>query len=73
MIHKISDFCKKIDSLKTLSDRLYKLKYNNPKTPERDSEIKHLIEDIQATCELVARDTTPYDNRQEHNNQKSTN
>ena len=47
MLHKISDFCKKIDTVKSQSDKLYNLKYNNPKTPERDAEINHLIDDIQ--------------------------
>jgi hypothetical protein len=61
MIHKISDFCKKIDGLKTMSDRLYNLKYNNPKTPERDAEVNNLVADIQATSKLIANDTGPYD------------
>tara|TARA_R100001463_G_C3450819_1_gene213658 strand:+ start:276 stop:464 length:189 start_codon:yes stop_codon:yes gene_type:complete len=56
MIHKISDFCRKIDGLKTMSDRLYNLKYNNPKTPERDAEINNLVADIQATSKLIAND-----------------
>ena len=62
MIHKITDLCKKIDGLKTLSTKLYEVKYNNPKTPERDAEVNHLIEDIQATCRLIANDNKPYDN-----------
>ena len=62
MIHKISDLCKKIDGLKTLSTKLYEVKYNNPTTPERDAEVNHLIEDIQATCRLIANDKKPYDN-----------
>ena len=61
MIHNISDFCKKIDGLKTMSDRLYNLKYNNPKTPERDAEVDNLVADIQATSKLIANDTGPYD------------
>ena len=32
MIHKISDFCLKVDGLKKTSDRLYNLKYNNQAT-----------------------------------------
>ncbi len=40
MIHKISDFCLKVDGVKKTSDRLYNLKYNNPKTPERDLQIQ---------------------------------
>ena len=43
MLHKISDFCKKIDSIKAQADKLYNLKYNQPKTPERDAEVNHLI------------------------------
>jgi len=63
MLHKISDFCKKIDSIKTQADKLYNLKYNNPKTPERDAEINHLIEDIQLMCKVVSNDTSPYDKK----------
>ena len=62
MIHKVSELCKKIDGLKTQSDHLYNIKYNNPKTPERDAEVDHLINDIQATCRLIANDKKPYDN-----------
>ena len=60
MIHKISDLCKKIDGLKIKSDRLYNTKYNNPKTKSRDLEVDHLVEDIQATCRLIANDKMPY-------------
>ena len=62
MIHKISDLCKKIDGLKRMSDDLYNLKYNNPKTPERDAQVQHMVDDIQATCRLIANDKKPYDN-----------
>ena len=51
MIHKISDFCLKIDGVKKTSDRLYNLKYNNPKTPERDMQIQELIDKIKATLD----------------------
>tara|TARA_A100001011_G_scaffold164056_1_gene172694 strand:+ start:729 stop:917 length:189 start_codon:yes stop_codon:yes gene_type:complete len=61
MIHKVSDLCKKIDGLKTISDRLYNTKYNQPKTPSRDAEVNTMIEDIQATCKLIASDNKPYD------------
>ncbi len=61
MIHKVSDLCKKIDGLKTLSTKLYEVKYNNPKSDVRDAEVRHLIDDIQATCRLIANDTQPYD------------
>jgi hypothetical protein len=61
MLHKISDFCKKIDSVKAQADKLYNLKYNQPKTPERDAEVDHLISDIQSECKLIANDSKPYD------------
>ncbi len=61
MLHKISDFCKKIDSIKAQADKLYNLKYNQPKTPERDAEVNHLIEDIQSMCKVVGSDNKPYD------------
>jgi len=61
MIHKVSDLCKKIDGLKTISDRLYNTKYNQPKTTSRDAEVNNMIEDIQATCKLIANDNKPYD------------
>ena len=61
MIHKISDLCRKIDGLKVMSDRLYNTKYNLPKTPERDAEVDNMIDDIQATCKLIANDNKPYD------------
>ena len=61
MIHKVSDLCKKIDGLKIISDRLYNTKYNQPKTSGRDAEVDNMIEDIQATCKLIANDNKPYD------------
>jgi len=60
MLHKISQFCDKIDSIKKTSDVLREVKYNTPKTPERDYKVKHLIETIQADCLLVAKDTNEY-------------
>jgi hypothetical protein len=61
MLNKISDFCLKIDGVKKTSDRLYNLKYNNPKTPESDAQVAELIDDIQSTCLLIAKDVNPYD------------
>ena len=51
----------KVDGLKIISDRLYNTKYNQPKTPSRDAEVDNMIEDIQATCKLIANDNKPYD------------
>ncbi len=61
MIHKISELCQKIDGIKKVSDNLYNIKYNQPKTPERDAEVNSLIEDIQLQCKLVANDKGEYD------------
>ena len=61
MLHRISDLCKKIDGLKIQSDRLYNLKYNNPKTKERDLEVDYLISDIQLICNLIDNDKGKYD------------
>ena len=61
MIHKVSELCKKIDGLKTQSTKQYELKNNNPKSTVRDAEVNHMIEDIQATCRLIANDKTKYE------------
>ena len=60
MLHRISDFCKKIDSIQAQSNRLYNMKYKQPKTPERDAEINHLFADIQSQCKLLGSDKNPY-------------
>ena len=60
MLHRISDFCKKIDSIQAQSNRLYDMKYKQTKTPERDAEINHLIADIQSQCKLLGSDKNPY-------------
>ena len=60
MLHKISDFCKKIDSIKTMSDRLMKIKYNQPKSTARDLEVQSLIDSIQADCYIISQDKQDY-------------
>lgn len=60
MLHKISDFCKKIDVIKKQSDKLYKLKYETSKSKSRDADIDFLISDIQTMCLVVANDKTDY-------------
>ena len=55
MLHKISAFCDKIDSIKKMSDDLRVLKYGTPKSNERDLRIQNLIETIQADCLLVSK------------------
>jgi hypothetical protein len=56
MLHKVSELCEKIESLKKLSDMLYKLKYQSPKSKERDIQVDNLITDIQSMCRLVSND-----------------
>ena len=58
MLHKISDFCSKIDSVKKKSDELRVMKYGNPKSSEE--EINNTIADIQYQCLLLANDKDNY-------------
>ena len=58
MLHKISEFCDKTDSIKFMSDRLRDLKYGKVKA--NDSEIDNMIQTIQADCLLVANDKQKY-------------
>ena len=60
MLHKISDFCNKIDTIKKMSDDLRVLKYENPKSNERDLKVQNLIDTIQADCLLVSHDKSDY-------------
>ena len=60
MLHKVSELCEKIESLKKLSDMLYKLKYQSPKSKERDVQVNNLITDIQSMCRLVSNDKNKY-------------
>ena len=39
---------------------LYKLKYQLPKSKERDIQVDNLITDIQSMCKLIANDKTKY-------------
>ena len=65
MLHKISDFCDKIDSIKKMSDTLRKMKYGTPKASRQD--IDTLIETIQADCLAVSIDKSKYWKPQEGN------
>ena len=58
MLHKISDFCDKIDSIKRMSDKLREMKYGSPKATRQD--IDSLIETIQADCLAVSMDKSKY-------------
>ena len=61
MIHKISAFCDKINSINKMAEDLRVLKYQTPKSDERDFKIKNIIETIQADCLLVANDKGDYE------------
>ena len=67
MLHKISEFCNKIDNIKKCSDDLRVLKYQTPKSNGRDIQIQNLIDTIQADCLLVASDKSDYDNEKDKN------
>ena len=55
MLHKISKFCDKINSINKMAEDLRVLKYQTPKSKERDFKIQNLIETIQADCLLVSQ------------------
>ena len=61
MLHKISKFCDKINSINKMAEDLRVLKYQTPKSKERDFKIQNLIETIQADCLLVANDKGDYE------------
>ena len=58
MLHKISELCDKIDSLKKSSDHLRELKYGENKAPREIIDDK--IASIQAECLLIANDKSNY-------------
>jgi len=61
MIHKISEFCDKIDSIKLMADRLRNMKYGKVKFA--DGEIDNMIQAIQSDCLLVASDKQKYEKK----------
>jgi len=67
MLHKISEFCNKIDTIKKCSDDLRVLKYQTPKSSDRDLQIQNLIDTIQADCLLVASDKSDYGKEKDKN------
>ena len=58
MLHKISELCNKIDSIKAMSDKLRELKYGPDKAPRQV--IDERIAGIQAECLLIANDKSNY-------------
>ena len=58
MLHKISQLCDKIDSLKKSADHLRELKYGENKAPREV--IDESIGKIQADCLLIANDRSEY-------------
>ena len=58
MLHKISQLCDKIDSLKKSADHLRFLKYGEIKAPREI--IDNSIASIQAECLLIANDKSDY-------------
>ena len=58
MIHRISELCDKIYSIKEMSDRLPESKYGPVKAPTEV--IDESIESIQAECLLIANDKSDY-------------
>ena len=61
MLHKISQFCDKINTINKMAEDLRVLKYQTPKSNDRDLKIQNLIDTIQADCLLVANDKGNYE------------
>ena len=61
MNHKISAFCDKINTINKMAEDLRVLKYQTPKSDNRDLRIQNLIDTIQADCLLVANDKGNYE------------
>ena len=58
MLHKISQMCDKIDSIKRDADRLREMKYGEIKYSI--TEIDNVIAQIQSDCYLISQDKSPY-------------
>ena len=58
MLHKISQMCDKIDSIKRDADKLREMKYGVKKYTT--TEIDNVIAQIQADCYLISQDRSPY-------------
>lgn len=64
MLHKISEMCDKINSIKQDADRLREMKYGENK--QSTNEIDNLIAQIQADCYLISQDKSPYSKKDEN-------
>jgi len=65
MLHKISEFCNKIDTIKEMSDKLRVMKYSQPKAS--DTEIDNLILDIQSQMYILSNDKQDYAKKKSKN------
>ena len=65
MLHKISEFCNKIDTIKEMSDKLRVMKYSQPKAS--DTEIDNLILDIQSQMYILSQDKQDYAKKKSKN------
>ena len=51
-----------------MSDELREVKYNSPKTLDRDFRVQNLIDTIQADCLLVSHDKSNYNENENKDN-----
>lgn len=63
MLHKISEFCDKVNVMYNKSMHLRRLKYDTPKDQRSESEIDFLIADIQQLAREIANDRSKYQKR----------
>jgi len=64
MLHKISDFCDKIDSIKKMSDMLREMKYGINKSTT--AEIDNMIAAIQYDCLMISKDKSKYTKKEDN-------
>ena len=58
MLHKISDFVKRISVMHDEAQRLHRMKYESPKAEQED--IDNVIGNIQALALSIAKDKSAY-------------
>lgn len=61
MLHKVSEFINQVRAMGKLADRLEKIKYEQPKSRERDALVDDLISQIKYLALLIYKDNQPYE------------
>lgn len=67
MLHKVSEFVNQVRAMGKLADRLEKIKYEQPKSRERDALVDDLISQIKYLALLIHKDNQKYEKREDEN------